>query len=189
MDDQIWIELNDENEYDKVWDKFENKFNFKPSIYEGRGINEPKDSLVFEVGNYYNQDEKTRIILEKDLNNKILNCFKILAFKDKFIYALNWQHNSYKLDIHNLNLEEYNKWIIENNSFLYEKINKNLYKCPYHAVPVFPNGDYYIFLTLDMTNGIFGHPWRRTICVFGKELIELLNKDKPQLFSKLLRNN
>lgn len=35
-------------------------------------------------------------------------------------------------------------------------------------VGVFPNGDYYVFLTEDMTTGTFGHHWEQTLCIFGK---------------------
>ncbi|PZS02084.1 MAG: hypothetical protein DLM56_13000 [Pseudonocardiales bacterium] len=36
----------------------------------------------------------------------------------------------------------------------------------------YPNGDYTIFLTEDMTSGTFGHPWERTLCIVGSALIE-----------------
>jgi hypothetical protein len=41
-------------------------------------------------------------------------------------------------------------------------------------VEVFPDGDYYIFLTEDMSVGRFGHPWRQTLCIFGTGLVESL---------------
>jgi uncharacterized protein DUF2716 len=31
----------------------------------------------------------------------------------------------------------------------------------------FPNGDYSIFVSPHMRSGTFGHPWARTLCVFG----------------------
>jgi hypothetical protein len=36
----------------------------------------------------------------------------------------------------------------------------------------FPNGDYMIFMTEDMSCGTFGHPWEQTLCVFGPRVIE-----------------
>jgi hypothetical protein len=41
-------------------------------------------------------------------------------------------------------------------------------------VEVFPNGDYYAFLTEDMTAGTFGHPWEQTLRVFGDQLVSAL---------------
>jgi hypothetical protein len=36
---------------------------------------------------------------------------------------------------------------------------------------VYPDGDYYLYLTGDMRLGTFGHPWERTLCVFGEALL------------------
>jgi hypothetical protein len=36
----------------------------------------------------------------------------------------------------------------------------------------FPNGDYTIVVSEDMTSGTFGQPWEQTLCVFGARLIE-----------------
>jgi Protein of unknown function (DUF2716) len=44
------------------------------------------------------------------------------------------------------------------------------------AHPPFPNGDYYIFLTEDLTQGTFGHPWEQTFCVFGRDLVGALGR-------------
>ena len=38
-----------------------------------------------------------------------------------------------------------------------------------------PDGDYYAFLTEDYTAGTFGHPWEATLCVFGSDLVALLD--------------
>ena len=43
-------------------------------------------------------------------------------------------------------------------------------------VPVFPNGDYYIFARPDFSTGTFGHPWEKTLCVFGSELVQTLGR-------------
>lgn len=39
---------------------------------------------------------------------------------------------------------------------------------------VYPDGDYAICLSEDMQNGTFGHPWEKTICIFGEELLEIV---------------
>jgi len=40
------------------------------------------------------------------------------------------------------------------------------------TVPVLPDGDYYIFLSTDLTFGTFGHPWQQSLTVFGSALLE-----------------
>lgn len=41
-------------------------------------------------------------------------------------------------------------------------------------VPVYPDGDYFAFLTPDLSEGTFGHPWERTICVIGERMCSSL---------------
>jgi hypothetical protein len=41
-------------------------------------------------------------------------------------------------------------------------------------VSPFPDGDYYIFLSEDLTSGTFGHPWEQSLCVFGRVLVDAL---------------
>lgn len=43
-----------------------------------------------------------------------------------------------------------------------------------------PGGEYSIFLTVDMSVGMFGHPWEQTLCIFGDPLLRLL---APQLLA------
>jgi Protein of unknown function (DUF2716) len=42
------------------------------------------------------------------------------------------------------------------------------------AVHPFPNGDYSIFLTEEMSQGTFGHPWEKTLCLFGQALLNVV---------------
>jgi len=42
---------------------------------------------------------------------------------------------------------------------------------------LYDDGDYIINLSQDFSQGTFGHPWEQTLCVFGKELVDL-TKDK-----------
>ncbi len=43
-------------------------------------------------------------------------------------------------------------------------------------MPVYPKGDYYIFLRDDLSEGTFGHPWEQTLCVFGERLLASLGR-------------
>ncbi|MET4613081.1 hypothetical protein ABIC28_004081 [Rhodococcus sp. PvR044] len=43
-------------------------------------------------------------------------------------------------------------------------------------VPVYPNGDYYIFAREGFAEGTFGHPWEQTLCVFGERLVATLGR-------------
>lgn len=182
MDIKCWTLLTN-TEYTKVWDDFERKFNFKPSA-ETPAIDEPKGSLVFDISSYFQLDEDEQQLLEKDLNEKLLQCFKIIVKKDEFIYALDWQHPAYKLDVLNINIDEYNARYFIGNGLLFRRGDAD-----YYMIEFFPNGDYHIFLTKDMKNGIIGHPWKQSMCVFGKELLVALSSNMPKLFIKTIRKN
>ena len=54
-------------------------------------------------------------------------------------------------------------------------------------VPVFPNGDYYFFIHKDFEWGYLGHPWEKTITIFGEGLITGFEKHQPKMFQKVLR--
>ena len=47
---------------------------------------------------------------------------------------------------------------------------KNVYFPSYY-----PNGDYHFFIDKDWSFGMFGHPWKQEIVVWGKELIEMFD--------------
>lgn len=45
---------------------------------------------------------------------------------------------------------------------------------PTNLPPVFPDGDYYIAAADDLRWGTFGHPWERSLCVWGDALVRNL---------------
>ncbi|WP_406045041.1 DUF2716 domain-containing protein [Micromonospora sp. NBC_00898] len=71
---------------------------------------------------------------------------------DTRLLVLDWQHTSYHFWPHRQACRPDQEWPIE----------------------IFPDGDYYIFLTPDMSCGTFGHPWEQTLCVFGEPLVKVL---------------
>jgi len=72
--------------------------------------------------------------------------------------VLDWQHPSYWFRPHAV--ADATRW-------------------PPSPVTPFPDGDYYIFLTEDMSQGTFGHPWEQTLCVFGNDLVDDLVPTLP----------
>lgn len=43
-------------------------------------------------------------------------------------------------------------------------------------IPVYPNGDYHIFARDGFDEGTFGHPWERTLCVYGPLMVATLGR-------------
>ena len=81
------------------------------------------------------------------------------------IIALDWQHPCYWFDPrHPDALADWNRYI-----------------------PLLPDGDYSIFLTEDLENGLFAHPWERSLCVFGVAWVERARADPPDVVERVLR--
>ncbi|MDQ4122753.1 MAG: DUF2716 domain-containing protein [Acidobacteriota bacterium] len=155
---EAW-ELLSEIEYDEVWDRFYEQFDFKPSVYrrDFPGIKEPSSSITYE----FDYPISPEII--NDLETKTLSAFLSIVPAGDALYVLDWQHDCYWFRPH----IPFREW----------------------EIPVLPNGDYYIFLDKDFRFGIFGHPWEKTICVWGEELLAAFEKNKPVLFEKIKRQH
>jgi hypothetical protein len=78
------------------------------------------------------------------------------------VYALDWQHTSYRLRPHALGST---RW----------------------PLSPFGDGDYYIYLGEDLSFGTFGHPWEDSICVFGEPLLDRLTEPLDRVLLRRLR--
>ncbi|WP_414646490.1 DUF2716 domain-containing protein [Embleya scabrispora] len=54
---------------------------------------------------------------------------------------------------------------------------------------LYPDGDYHIFLAQDLRFGTFGHPWEHTLCVFGAELLNVIEQDIHHILGRPLRRD
>lgn len=161
-----WVEL-DSVVYRQVWDKIYEDFNFKPSANKADwpSFTPPSPYLVYDISHLYGPYfEEYYKELETSVTTSFINCME----KDEYIYApLDWQHSSYwfnpRIDSPRGEFEEW-------------------------PIALYPNGDYYFFIKKDFTWGYFGHPWEKSICIFGVNLIEEMKGNLPKLFTKLIRN-
>ena len=137
--------LNQED-YDKVWDKFYDLFHFKPSINHFPAITTDRPQLKFDITSCFSQD----FPLDK-LEEYAIRLFISVSKPGDRLYALDWQHECYDFDPREqMDKDEFNEW----------------------TVPILPNGDYYIFLTKDFNNVWFGHPWEQTITLVGTDIVK-----------------
>lgn len=157
-----WSELED---YEPVWNKFQEIYKFRPSTLaqEWPGITEPTPSRTFNINHIYGPDFHR---LTRDLCEYYSACFTNVVPKGQSINVLDWQYPCFTFDPHaGFEFESMEDW----------------------PIPPLPNGDYYIFLTEDMSGGFFGHPWEKTICVMGEAFVNQLESAPPDVFSKLTR--
>lgn len=87
------------------------------------------------------------------INAAALRAFVWLAENEELI-ALDWQHQSYR----------------------YSPAGQALSGEPWR-VTVAPDGDYYAHMTTDLRWGTFGHPWQRTLTMWGDDLVGSLGAE------------
>jgi hypothetical protein len=139
-------------EYEPLWSAFESRFGFRAGVTEGAwpAIREPKPSLTFDLSGI--EDGPQRGAAYDAINAEALRCFVFALSNVPELVVLDWQHPAYRFR---------------------PGIQAQTWR-PGWKVPVYPDGDYYTFLTPDMTEGTFGHPWERTLCIFGERLLTTL---------------
>lgn len=164
-----WIEL-DDPEYDQIWDRFQEQLRFRPSIERRHwpGIAEPTPSATWSVAGIWGEGRDTTR-LAHDLAERALAALQSVTPRGGWLYALDWQHEAYRLDPHA--------------PFEWDDPDEDW------PVPALPDGDYRVFVAADLGWGWFGHPWEKTICVWGAELLAVVEAAPPLLFEWPVRRN
>ncbi|WP_328810575.1 DUF2716 domain-containing protein [Rhodococcus sp. NBC_00294] len=135
------------------WSRFTDKFGeLRPGLTsaEWPAIVEPTPSVTFDL----NAGTATAAQLTARLdavNAEAIRCFLDIDEAAELV-VLDWQHSGYRLDVAAHATAVDGTWL----------------------VPVYPDGDYYTFALPDFSEGTFGHPWERTLCVFGPRLVDTL---------------
>lgn len=95
-----WIELA-EDEYDKVWDRFYNEFQFRPSVRADLwpGIREPSPSITYSIS-----DRSTFV---DDLDTQALAVFRGVVEREARMYILDWQHTCFWFYPHRSGIEQF----------------------------------------------------------------------------------
>jgi hypothetical protein len=149
-----WHQVDDEA-YRETWDRFYAPFKFDPS----RGLTEPvvedpQPSVTFDLSGL--GPAATRSAATDAINTEALRCFvSVLSDVDE-LFVLDWQHSAYRFrpSIEALDLAP---------------------RDPVNGYPsVYPDGDNYAFLTPNLREGTFGHPWESSLCIIGERLVNTL---------------
>jgi hypothetical protein len=154
----------------KVWDVFYPAFSFQPSVFRQHWpvYAEPTPSITFHIGRVWKEHQRNPELyaqLVDDLNSKTLDAFCRCVSSNEKLYVLDWQHQCYWLYPHRAIASK--RW----------------------GVSILPYGDYHIFLGKEFRFGILGQPWEKTICVFGRRLLNAFNGHLPLLFDRVVRKN
>jgi len=118
--------------------------------------------VTYHIGHVYGGPERyPRLTL--DLSRKLVAALRRCGASDELVRALDWNHPAYRF------------WPHAPFAFASEDD---------WPVPALPNGDYYIFVDPDLTFGVLGHRWEKTMCIFGQRLLEAFSLDLPSLFDR-----
>ncbi len=144
--EDAWTELN-RAEYDDCWAMFDSRSGFRAGVSPDArpAITEPVPSVTFDLSVI--PDGPQRGAAYDAINAEALRAF-VWALPGAELVVLDWQHPAYSFRPAHQALTWRADW----------------------RVPVYPDGDYYAFLTPDFTEGTVGHPWEKTLCVIGERL-------------------
>ncbi len=149
-----WRQL-DDSEYGEMWDRFYLKFGFDRSKgLQSPVIQDPTPSVTFDLGLLV--DGPNRASAVAAIEAEALRCFISALPEVETMFVLDWQHLAFEFrpKVEALDMDP---------------------KDFVNGYPgVYPNGDYYAYLTPDFTEGTFGHPWEPSLCVIGPRMIDSL---------------
>lgn len=150
---EAWLPL-DEAAYDREWARFESRYGFRASTTPDGwpAITEPPDSLTLDLSVI--EDGPRRGAAYDALNAEALRSFVWALEGVDELVVLDWQHQTYRFRPAAQALTWRGEW----------------------TVPVYPDGDYFAFMTPDMDEGTFGHPWEQTLCIVGQRLMSTLGQ-------------
>jgi hypothetical protein len=150
-----------DNETDFVWNKVYELFHFNPSINKGeKAFDIPCTYVVYDISNL---NVESIEVMDELITKAFVNCTN----KNDFMYALDWQHSSFKFNPRNQ--EEQKSMFIQDERYMGGGYNA-------YFPTYYPDGDYYFFIAGDFSFGYLGHPWQQKVWVFGKSLISEFEK-------------
>lgn len=79
-------------EYESVWDEFDRRFTFRPSVKTFPGINEPSDSITFR---FVESDDESMV---DELQISIFRALRACNAFAHEVYYLDWQHECYQIE-------------------------------------------------------------------------------------------
>lgn len=165
---EVWRIL-EEDESGKVWDKVYNNFKFSPSVK--KSITPFKFKTPVDI-----YDISTSLIWQdnKEINEKIRLALIVCMIDDDYMYALDWQHTSFRYNPRIIDNFKYPVFIKYEIPIKNEHVNWDGYNVWFPTF--YPNGDYYFFIAKDFTWGYLTHPWLERAYIFGDCLKKMFKK-------------
>lgn len=169
IDLPAWRLLSD-RETRRAWDRFDRHFAFRPCVTADAwpSIREPTPSVTWDISAAWSDPDPFLRSTNAVVNAAFLSAFQSWLSPSDSILALDWQHPCYQFFPH----RRQGAWPPEE-----------------WPIPVIPAGDYYVFVANDLLDGLFGHPWESSVCVFGTGLLNHVQAALPSVFGRVLRRD
>ncbi|MFC7246955.1 DUF2716 domain-containing protein [Catellatospora aurea] len=148
-----------------VWDRFYAQFDFRPSMHRYPAITEPTPSVTWSLSSLDDDPGYTRLV-------EALHAGLTALVGDGSILCLDWQHPSYRV------------W-----PSLVGPDNIDPPGGPGWPLSPYPDGDYFVYLAEDFRFGTFGHPWEPSLCVFGGNLLDLVEAELHEALGQVIRRD
>ncbi|MFE2870920.1 DUF2716 domain-containing protein [Embleya sp. NPDC059259] len=161
-------------EYMGIWDRFDARFDFRPSVCVFPGITEPSPSITWSL-DALNDDPGDRHL--DRLVDVVQDGLTDHTGPGESLWILDWQHTCYRLRPDIPDTDMFLPRVLEGRS------REGWPLGPY------PSGDYHVFLAEDLRFGTFGHPWEHSLCVFGAELPDDIEEDVQRILGRPLRRD
>jgi hypothetical protein len=159
-----WTSLESKTEqYNSLWDFVYDKLLFEPYAKPHCIVTLPQPYKWFDTSKFMEAGYSDNLYNEL---HEITQLWFQTICDGKRMYALDWQHQCYTFDPY-LPFETgqlYDKW----------------------PIPVFPNGDYYFFLTHDLKNGIFCDGLHFELAIWGEKIINAQKLKAPTILREEL---
>lgn len=151
-----------------VWDRFYATFEFRPSMQRFPAIIEPTPSVTWNLARL--DDDPGYALLDRMTETVHAGLSELVG--PGSILCLDWQHPCYRV------------W-----PSLIGPDNLDPPGQPGWPLSPYPDGDYFIYLAEDFQFGTFGHPWESSICVFGAQLLNLIEDDLHEILATVMRRD
>lgn len=151
--------LDDNGEFERVWDRVYKELGFKPGMRESVPFEIHKSYTVYGIGNMTEPQIDKLEAVGKEIFARI---------SPGRIYALDWHHSAFLYDPGNP--DEQKSIVTDEENGYYE-----------YFPSFYPDGDYYFFIDENFNFGLLGHPWRQEIWIFGEPLLAEFKKVYAEL--------
>ena len=171
VDDEVWVEL-DWDAGKVLWAGFADRYQFRASISPGGwpAIVEPTPSVVWDLRPVFEGDYPGGFTAgSREVAGLVLGTVQDCTEWWESIVFHDWVHPSCLFRPHKVDEpEEVPGWDVGG---------------------LFPNGDYTIFVGRDYAFGILGHPWERSLCVFGQTAMAAFATRNQGILTTVLRRD